>query len=145
MATADEKLMLMQTADDAWNARDFETFRRRHSADVLVRIAGSPETRGIDTHVKVAGDYLATFPDLHVHNRPYQVTFGTGDWTLAYGRITGTMTGPMTGPDGKQIPPNGKSFDIAMCTIARWEGEEMAEEIVVMDTAAMMSQLELSQ
>lgn len=30
------------------------------------------------------------------------------------------MTGPMQAPDGSEIPPTGKSFEIDFYTIAKW-------------------------
>jgi hypothetical protein len=54
MATVEQRLKLMQSADDAWNARDFPTFRQRHTADVDVRVSGAPDTHGIDPHVEVS-------------------------------------------------------------------------------------------
>jgi hypothetical protein len=35
------------------------------------------------------------------------------------------MTGPMQGPDGKQIPPTGKSFEVDFCTVAKWDNGQM--------------------
>ena len=110
---------LMQTLDDAWNAQDLEIFRQRHKPDVVVRWPGQPEpTHGIDDHSAEAIEFFKTFPDQHLDNRPYKVFFASGDWTCSIARFTGTMTGPMKGPDGKEIPPTGKSFEVDFCTVA---------------------------
>ena len=43
---------LMQTLDDAWNAQDVETFRKRHKDNVVVTWpGGAPPTVGIEDHV----------------------------------------------------------------------------------------------
>ncbi|MDQ3896764.1 MAG: ester cyclase [Actinomycetota bacterium] len=42
-----------------------------------------------------------------------------GERTCRSARFTGTLTGPMKGPDGKDIPPTGKSFEVDFCPVAR--------------------------
>ena len=42
---------LMRTLDNAWNAQDWETFEKRHTADTVVFWLGQPEpTRGRANH-----------------------------------------------------------------------------------------------
>jgi ketosteroid isomerase-like protein len=53
------------------------------------------------------------------------------------------MKGPMKGPDGKDIPPTGKSFEVDFCTVARWENGEIVEENLFYDVVGMMRQLGL--
>ena len=49
--TEKRNMELMQTLDDAWNAQDVETFRKRHTDDVVVTWPGGmPPTRGIEAH-----------------------------------------------------------------------------------------------
>ncbi len=49
--SADENLQRMKTLDDAWNAQNWEVFRKRHSADTKVYWPGQPDpTRGRDAH-----------------------------------------------------------------------------------------------
>ena len=44
---------LMRTLDDSWNAQDWETFEKRHSADTAVFWPGQPEpTRGRAHHTR---------------------------------------------------------------------------------------------
>jgi hypothetical protein len=31
------------------------------------------------------------------------------------------MKGPMKGPDGKEVPPTNKSFEVELCPVA-WKG-----------------------
>jgi hypothetical protein len=57
---------------------------------------------------------LRAFPDMHVHNDPYRIQFGAGDWTTVIGRITGTFSGEMVLPDGTVTPGMGKSFEVDM-------------------------------
>jgi hypothetical protein len=39
------------------------------------------------------GQFFRIFPDVHVHNAPYPVQFGSGDWITVISRATGTFTG----------------------------------------------------
>ena len=58
--------------------------------------------------------------------------------------FTGTMTGPMKGPDGKEIPPTGKSFEVDFCTVARWDNDQIVEENLFYDLLSFMKQIGLS-
>jgi hypothetical protein len=52
--------------------------------------------------------------------------------------------GPMVGPDGKEIPPTGKSFEVDFCTVARWdENGQIVEENLFYDVVGMMKQIGL--
>jgi hypothetical protein len=146
MASTEERNMeLMQTLDDGWNAQDVELFRARHKPDVVVRWPGQPEpTRGIEDHTAESIAFWKTFPDQHLDNRPYRVFFASGDWTCSIAHFTGTMTGPMAGPDGTEIPPTGKSFEVEFCTIALWDDGQIVEENLMYDLVTFMQQLGLS-
>ena len=144
MTTEERNMELMQTLDDAWNAQDLDTFTQRHKPDVVVRWPGQPPTHGIDNHRAEAIRFFKTFPDQHLGNRPYRVFFASGDWTCSIARFTGTMKGPMQGPDGKEIPPTGKSFDVDFCTVARWDKGQIVEENLFYDLVTFMRQIGLS-
>jgi ketosteroid isomerase-like protein len=135
---------LMQTLDDAWNSQDWDTFSKRHKDDVIVRWPGQEPTRGGHDHRAEAIQMFNTFPDNHVGNRPYKTFFASGDWTCSIARFTGTMKGPMKGPDGTEIPPTGKSFDVDFCTIARWDDGQIVEENLFYDLVTFMKQIGLS-
>jgi len=134
---------LMQTLDDAWNAQDMDTFSARHTHDVIVRWPGKEPTNGVDNHRSEALEFFKTFPDQKVHNRPYKTLFASGDWTCSIARFTGTMKGPMKGPDGRNIPPTNKSFDVDFCTVARWDNGQIVEENLFYDLVTFMKQIGL--
>ena len=144
MSYENRNMELMQTLDDAWNAQDWDTFDKRHRTNVVVRWPGQPPTNGIHDHRLEGIQMFKTFPDNRVHNRPYKVFFASGDWTCSIARFTGTMTGPMTGPDGKEILPTGKSFEVDFCTVARWdENGQIMEENLFYDLVGLMMQIGL--
>ncbi|HEX7977874.1 MAG TPA: ester cyclase [Gemmatimonadaceae bacterium] len=134
---------LMQTLDDAWNAQDMDTFSKRHKDDVVVRWPGKAPTHGVRDHRQESLDFFKTFPDQKVHNRPYKTLFASGNWTCSIARFTGTMKGPMKGPDGKEIPPTNKPFDVDFCTVARWDEGQIVEENLFYDLVTFMKQIGL--
>jgi predicted ester cyclase len=138
-------MMLFQTADDAWNAQDMETFSNRHSEDVVVYVPAAPAQYGMAAHREFALNSFKAFPDQRVQNRPYKAFFAGGDWVCSIARYTGTMTGPMIGPDGTEIPPTGKSFDVDFCTVGHWKNGQMVEEYLFYDVVTFMQQIGLSE
>ena len=142
--TVEEHLRLMKTLDDAWNTQDWETFRKRHARDVVVTWPGNPRpTRGIEAHEAESREFFTTFPDNHLDNDPYKIQFGQGDWTCSVARFTGHMNGPMKGPDGAEIPPTHKPFELDFYTIARWADGEIVEERLMYDLVGFMKQIGL--
>ncbi len=81
----EENLRLMQTLDNAWNAKDWETFMKRHSETVAVYWPGQPEpTRGRHAHHNESVEFFKAF-DNHLDNNPYKILFGYGDAILRPG------------------------------------------------------------
>ena len=144
MSVEEQNRQLMQTLDDSWNAQDLDTFAKRHKPDVVVRWPGQPPTHGVDAHRAEAIAFFKAFPNPRLGNRPYKVLIASGDWTCSVAHFTGTMTGPMQGPDGKEIPPTGKSFDVDFCTVARWDNGQIVEENLFYDLVTFMRQIGLS-
>jgi SnoaL-like polyketide cyclase len=72
------------------------------------------------------------------------VFFASGDWTCSISNFTGTMTGPMQGPDGNEIPPTGKAFEVDFFTVAKWDNDQIVEENLMYDLVGFMSQIGLS-
>jgi SnoaL-like polyketide cyclase len=81
--SADENMELMQTLDDAWNARDWDTFAQRHKPDTVVRWPAQAPTHGVENHRAESIQLARTFPDNKVANQPYKVLFASGDWTCS--------------------------------------------------------------
>ena len=100
--SAEENLQRMKTLDDSWNAQNWEVFRKRHSADT--RCTG-PDSRirprGRDAHQAESEAFFKSIEN-HLENNPYQVMFGSGDWTCTIAKWKGKMIGPWQG--GRQGP-----------------------------------------
>ena len=128
-------LELMKKGDDAFNSRDVAAMNAAHHPDIIAHIMGIPDP--ILGRVRV-------FPDIHVHNDPYPIQFGSGDWITVITRATGTFTGEMILPDGKVIAPTGKAFDLDVATTAKWEGDLLLEEFVFVVPALRAKQIGLA-
>ena len=73
-------LRLMKRADDGYNERDWDVFLYQlHNPDVVVHYIGAPTTRGQAPHLTDMEMWIKAFPDIRVHNNPYDVQFGQGD------------------------------------------------------------------
>jgi hypothetical protein len=123
-------LELMKMGDDAFNSRDVAAMNAVHHPDIIAHIMGIPDP--------ILGRVA------HVHNDPYPIQFGSGDWITVITRATGTFTGEMILPDGKVVAPTGKSFDLDFATTAKWEGDLLLEEFVFVDPALRAKQIGLA-
>jgi len=136
----------MYALDEAWNARDWDTFDAYHDhGDVVVYWPGREDspTHGGPDHRAESERFCAAFPDNKVKH-PYDVLFGDGDYTAFVTRFTGTFTGPLELPDGNVIEPTGKSFEVMFSTIARWQGGKIVEEYLKYDNATFLQQIGLA-
>lgn len=133
---------LMKTLDDAWNSQDWNTFEERHADDVSVFWPGQSEpTRGVHNHRKEAIEFFKTFPDNHLVNNPYKISFSNDDYTCSVADFTGTFRGPMKGLDGTIIEPTNKKFLIEFCTVAHWKNGKIIEERLFYDLVGMLVQI----
>ena len=138
-------LALMKKGDDAFNARDFEGMKAVHHPKMVAHVTGKAESiKGQPAHAAMIKEMFRIFPDVHVHNDPYPIQFGSGDWITVITRATGTFTGEMILPDGKVIAPTGKAFDLDFATTAKWDGDLLIEEFVFLDSALRAQQIGLA-
>lgn len=131
----------MKTLDDAWNAQDWDMFRKRHSADTEVFWPGQPQpTHGRQAHQAESEAFFKSIEN-HLDNNPYKVMFASGDWTCTIARWTGRMIGPMRGLDGNVHPATDKPFELEFCTVARWKDGEIVEEKLFYDQVGFLRQI----
>jgi SnoaL-like polyketide cyclase len=137
-------LELMAKGDNAFNDRDFKTVDTVHDPDMIAYIPGSPEPiYGSKAHSAAMQQFLKIFPDMHV-NLPYPIRFGSGDWITVITSATGTFTGEMVLPDGKVIPPTGKSFDVEFGQTTKWKGDRLVVIAAFFDERLQQQQLGLA-
>src|SRR5690242_6451186 len=97
----------MFALDEAWNARDWDTFDAYHDhSDVVVYWPDRQDTptRGGPDHRAEAERFCRAFPDNEVHH-PYQFLFGEDELTCFVTRFAGTFTGPLEMGDGTVVQP----------------------------------------
>jgi len=87
-------LALMEQGDDAFNSQNLAAMSAVHHPDMIAHTPGSAEPiRGRAAHAAAMQQFFRIFPDVHVHNGPYPIQFGSGDWITVISRTTGTFTG----------------------------------------------------
>ena len=139
-------LALMKAGDDAFNARDVAAMDAVHHPDMVAHVTGNAEPLyGRAAHAAAMEQFFHVFPDVHVHNDPYPIQFGDGDWITVITRVTGTFTGPMGLPDGTAIPPTGKAFDVEFAQTVRWDGDRVTEIAAFWDATEQARQIGLAE
>jgi hypothetical protein len=91
-----------------WNGPDWNLFRRLHTEDVSVDMAGR-HTEGIEAHVQMCQAVIASTPDYEIVDHPIRIA--DGDWTAVVGQLA-----------------NGNE----MLTLARWRDGVVSEEHIFM-------------
>jgi hypothetical protein len=138
------RLATFDTLDyDVFSNQQWDRFAESHAPNITVTWPDGRETVGLEPHIKDLQALFVFIPDFSVKEHPVKVC--QGDYTAVMGIMTGTFSQPMPTPDGKTIPPTGKSFRLLMTTVARWEGETMAHEWLFWDNHAFMQQIGLAQ
>jgi predicted ester cyclase len=99
------------------------------------------ETTGIGRHIEDLKAMFVFAPNMSLKEHPFRVC--SGDYTAVMGIMTGTFSQPMPTPDGKTIPPTGKSFRLSMATLAHWQGNTMVHEWLFWDNHEFMRQIGL--
>ena len=136
----------MYALDEAWNARDWETFDAYHDQSAVVVYWPGREhtpTRGGPDHRAESVRFCTAFPDNRVKH-PYDILFGDGGYTAFVAPFRGTFTEPLELPDGGAIEATGRPFEVVFSTIARWRDGKIVEEYLMYDNASFMQQLGLA-
>jgi hypothetical protein len=140
-AVAEHLIKFDQLDFDVFTNQKWDRLKESHSDDITVVWPDGHETHGIKQHIEDL-KYMFTYaPDTAIKIHP--VKFGFGPYTAVIGEMTGTFSKPMATPDGKSIPPTGKSFKLGMCTIGHWKGGTMDKEYLFWDNQSYMNQIGL--
>jgi len=140
--TVEENLKMLDAADKAFDARDWNGFSKAHAESVLLTDPGLPESiKGRTALREFAQAFAKAFPDLRTERVR---AFGQGDWICAEYRLSGTNTGPMAGPGGQMIPATKKSMRISQALVAKVERGQFTEVHLYYDLYGMMVQLGLA-
>jgi len=123
----------------AFNRQDWKVLNPIYAEDVVVTFPDGHQAKGIEQHDREMKAMFAWAPDVKVSSHP--VKLGYGDSTAVTGVLTGTFTQPMQLADGTVIPPTGNKFTVPMCTVARWRGDRISEEVLFWDSGSLMQQI----
>jgi hypothetical protein len=127
---------------DVFTNQKWDRLKESHSKDIVVHWPDGHLTNGIERHIADLKEMFVYAPDTIIKEHP--VRFASGAWTSVIGIMDGTFTKPMPTPDGKAIPPTGKSFKLVMCTVGHWKDGMMDEEYLFWDNLAFMKQIGLA-
>jgi predicted ester cyclase len=116
---------------------------KSHAQDIVVHWPDGRTTKGIDVHVEDLKGMFVFAPDNRIKEHPIKIA--SGDWTAVTGMMEGTFTKPMPMPNGKSIPPTGKTYKLPMATIGLWKNGKMVEEWLFWDNQAFMKQIGVAQ
>ena len=138
------RLATFDTLDyDVFSNQKWDRLSESHANDIVVTWPDGRETTGIAQHIEDLKALFVFAPNMSVKEHPFRVC--SGDHTAVMGVMTGTFSEPMPTPDGKTIPPTGKSFRLAMTTLAHWQGSTMIHEWLFWDNHEFMRQIGLVQ
>jgi predicted ester cyclase len=139
-----QRLATFDTLDyDAFSNQKWDRFAESHAPGIVVTWPDGRETTGLDPHIEDLKGMFVYAPNTSIKEHPIRVC--QGDYTAVVGVMTGTFSAPMPTPDGKSIPPTGKSFRLMMTTVGQWEGSTMVHEWLFWDNHAFMQQIGLAQ
>ncbi|MGQ0702919.1 MAG: ester cyclase [Gemmatimonadales bacterium] len=137
------RLAIFDTLDyDVFSNQKWDRLSESHSGDIVVSWPDGHETNGIEKHIEDLKAMFVYAPNTSIKEHPIRIC--SGEHTAVMGVMTGTFSKPMPTPDGKSIPPTGKSFRLPMSTIALWKGTTMAHEWLFWDNQAFMRQIGLA-
>lgn len=115
---------------------------RSHASNILVHYPDGHTTTGIEAHLTELKPQFAFAPNTQITSHPLKLA--DGPYTVVQGVMEGTFTQPMDIGGGKVIQPTGKSFNLPMLTVGRWENGLMVEEWLYWDNQAFMKQIGLA-
>jgi predicted ester cyclase len=127
---------------DVFSNQKWDRLSESHTDDIVVTWPDGHETKGIAKHIEDLKAMFVYAPDTKIAEHP--IRFGSGEWTAVTGVMTGTFSKPMPTPDGKTIPPTGKSFKLTMVTIGHWKDGKMDHEWLFWDNQEFMRQIGLA-
>lgn len=138
------RLATFDTLDfDVFSNQKWDRLSESHANDIVVTWPDGRETNGIARHIEDLRAMFVYAPNTSIREHPVRVC--SGDYTAVTGILTGTFSRPMPTPEGRTIPPTGKSFRLSMATIAQWRGNTMAHEWLFWDNHEFMRQIGLVQ
>jgi steroid delta-isomerase-like uncharacterized protein len=118
---------------DAWNRRDWETFRSLLHSDYTYTGPDGKEQKGPDAGVNVGKMYATAFPDGKTEIKNIYVA---GNHAVCEFIARGTHKGDLKG-----VGPTGKRVEIQICNVMELRDGKIYREREYFDVLSMMVQL----
>lgn len=138
---AADNIALLEKANQASAARDWEGFADTHTDDVVVFSNGLLRAQGREELIKYWHRWFTPFPDLRL--KPLDVMVDD-DRLFLDAEMTGTHTGPFEIPGGKTLGPTGRSFSTLVVLHFRMRGGKMAQVKEFINIQEILRQLGLA-
>lgn len=125
----------------AFNNRDMKRISEIHADDV--KVTNPDGTLTTPYAPKHAEELQFLFDTFNFQIPEHVIGFGHGEWTAGVSISKGKWVKPITLPNGKTLQPTGKTFEIRIATLARWDNGRIAEEHLFWDNAHLNNQIGL--
>ncbi len=127
---------------DVYTNQKWDRLKETHAENIVVTWPDGRETTSLGDHIKDLSFQFSFAPDTRIKVHP--IRLAAGEWTAVQGEMEGTFSLPMKLPDGKSIPPTGKTFKLKMVTIGHWTKDGvMDHEWLIWDNDAFNKQIGL--
>ena len=135
--TQADPLQLFNQAWDAFNRKDWNTFKQMMSPNIEFLDMTGVKGRGLDAYMELVQVYVRAFPDMKgvIHK-----TVVSGNTIAAELTLEGTNTGDLVGPQAT-IPATGKRISLPHAQLATVEGGKAISDHHYGDSLIMLQQL----
>jgi steroid delta-isomerase-like uncharacterized protein len=140
--TVQDNATIARMVYDAFNSLDFDRALEQVSNDIEIEVHALPMTfQGLEGFRAMMDFYKKMAPNGTVEVLRQLV----GEDGVANECVyRGTNTGPVTMPDGSEIPPTGKSFEISFCEVWRFRNGKVGRLDNYADNLQLLQQLGLA-
>ena len=119
------------------HSRDFETLAGLYAPDATyVRVDGT--SKGADEIVTYLRGILGAFPD---HASRLDAVLPASDAVTVEWTETGTHTQPYASPLGRELAPTGRSFEVPIVEVFRFQGDKIISQHEYYDLLSLLAQV----
>ena len=123
----------------AWENADLDGSIAPFAENAVIVEPGG-EHRGLAAIRNFTADGFLSFSSVSIDTTNF---LECGDSYVAEWTARMTHSGPMKLPDGTEIPPTGKTFELSACEVGRFVGDKIIEVRVYWDNVSIANQLGL--
>jgi ketosteroid isomerase-like protein len=130
---------VVRAAVDSWNDADRQEFIAGYTDDCEI----STPTMSGTGHEAAAAFWTATMGSLPDGRITDVRLVADGATVCEEAVVSGTNTGPSRGPDGRELPPTGRSLRLPFAAVHTVRGDKIAASRFYWDTTTIAEQLGL--